>query len=189
VTTKTLEELQELHSEMLATASDLGLEVPEDLKMNFTDQSVGATVCSNLDALIREHRAKGEVAADQGEAHNGAASPSEPAEPAPRAKKPRRAKPAAEPKQEKEPMPSKTTKSKARGKVKGKTTGKRPAFAADAKITWTGKDNPARAGSGRHKRIEGVRKASGKTVDKYQQGGGRAGTLGWCVKRGLVKVG
>lgn len=60
----TVEQLQEEHSEMLATATDLGVAVPEDLTIDFDTVEVGATVCSNLDALIRKFRA-GLDAADE----------------------------------------------------------------------------------------------------------------------------
>ncbi len=56
MTKKTLEKLQEDHSEMCATAADLGMKVPADLTVDFDSVEVGATVCDNLDALIRQFR-------------------------------------------------------------------------------------------------------------------------------------
>jgi hypothetical protein len=56
MTKKTLEQLQEEHSEMCATAADLGMTVPKDLTTDFDSVEVGATVVANLDALIRKFR-------------------------------------------------------------------------------------------------------------------------------------
>lgn len=53
---KTLEVLQEDHSRLCAEAGDLGLSVPEDLTVDFDTAEVGATVVSNLEALIRKFR-------------------------------------------------------------------------------------------------------------------------------------
>lgn len=53
---KTIEQLQEEHSEMLATAADLGMKVPEDMTAEFDTAEAGAVTCSNLDALIRKFR-------------------------------------------------------------------------------------------------------------------------------------
>ena len=60
---KTLEELQETHAEMLATAHETGLEVPEELREEFTDVKAGGTICNLLDKMIKEH-----VASDDEEA-------------------------------------------------------------------------------------------------------------------------
>jgi hypothetical protein len=65
---KTFEQLQEEHSEMLATANDLGMKVPDDLTVDFDTWEAGNTVCSNLDALIRNFRA-GLDASDEDELH------------------------------------------------------------------------------------------------------------------------
>lgn len=199
MTKKTLEELQETHSEMLATASDVGLEVPEELKGSITDAGAGETITRNLDALIREHQAKKSVATE-GEKEQGTAATSESSTKKPQ--RPKRAS-AATTKAQDDPEPNtretsimSATAKKANGKSKPKKAaakakkagGKRSLFATDAKITWLGKDNPARDGSGKHDRIENVRKHGGKTVATFLSRG-KHGTLGWCVKNGLAKVG
>src|SRR5882672_8816716 len=56
MTTRKLEELQVSHSEMLATAHDLGVSVPHDLTLDFSTVEVGQAACNSLDALIREFR-------------------------------------------------------------------------------------------------------------------------------------
>jgi hypothetical protein len=53
---KSLEELQVLHAEQLATAGDLGIEVPEDLTLEFETAEVGRTTCDSLHALIVKFR-------------------------------------------------------------------------------------------------------------------------------------
>lgn len=66
--------------------------------------------------------------------------------------------------------------------------GKRMSLSEDSKITWMGKDNPFREGSGRFKRTELVRTNSGKTVKTFTSHKGRTGTLIYCIKHGLAKV-
>lgn len=72
-------------------------------------------------------------------------------------------------------------------KTAKKTGAKRSKFDPSMKITWLGKENPRREGSGRYDRIEGVRKASGKTVETYLKTG-HGSTLAHCVKNKLAKV-
>jgi len=87
----------------------------------------------------------------------------------------------------------KKSKRNARKAVKGKTSAAakapRSKFDETAKISWTGKDNPFREGSGRHERTEKVRTASGQTVKTFLSKGGKSSTLGYCVKNKLAKVG
>jgi hypothetical protein len=87
---------------------------------------------------------------------------------------------------------AKSTKSKARTAVKGKTAAKkanetggrtRTKLPPDAKIVWIGKENPAREGSGRHARIELVRRGHGQTVKTFLAKGGRGATLANCVRK------
>lgn len=200
MTEKKLEDLQETHSEMLATAHDMGIEVPEELRADFSDAGAGASIVAALDALIKEG-----VVKDDGAGHTAPASQKKPAKKrAPAAKK---TKPSEEdaadpvdvdpPTKEKQ-VAKKAAKTNARKPVAKKAAtkkaakkagggGRRTAFADDAKITRTGKDNPAREGSGRYKRIQNVLSHNGKTVKTYRATG-KGGTLGWCVKAGLVKV-
>lgn len=65
--TKSLEELQTTHSEMCATAGDLGMEIPAALAIDFTNVEQGAAICKALDAAILKFRAgldEGGVKAD-----------------------------------------------------------------------------------------------------------------------------
>lgn len=192
---KTLEQLQETHSEMLATAADIGFEVPEELKADITDLAAGGAIVAALDTAIREFR-KG-VAGDNEGSDTVAASPSKPK------KTVTKTKPAADvPPPIKEKTVAKKAVKKAAAVKKApakKAAAAKPAkkasapvarasFSDDAKITWLGKDNPAREKSGRHERIELVRKANGKSVKTFRAGKGRGSTLSWCVKQGLAKV-
>lgn len=81
---------------------------------------------------------------------------------------------------------TKTAKSSARKNVG--TRGPRTKFEPTAKISWTAKENPYRAGSGKFERVELLRKSNGKTVDTYLKNGGRGSTLNHCVKNKLAKV-
>lgn len=205
---KTLEQLQETHSEMLATSADIGFEVPEELKADITDLAAGGAIVAALDTAIREFR-KG-VAGDNEGSDTVAASPSKPKSkktvtktkpaaddvPPPIKEKtvtkkavkkaavkkaPAKAKPAAA-------KPAAAKPAKKASAPKGAGAVARASFSDDAKITWLGKDNPAREKSGRHERIELVRKANGKSVKTFRAGKGRGSTLSWCVKQGLAKV-
>jgi hypothetical protein len=93
---------------------------------------------------------------------------------------------------------SKTAKKPAKKAAK-KATAKKPAKKAgakrggprldqEAKVLWTGKDNPFREGSGAHERTEIVRKASGQKVGTVVEKVGRSATLHTLMKRGLVKL-
>lgn len=53
---KTLEELQTTHSEMCATAGDLGMAVPPALAIDFTNVEQGEAICKALDAAIVKFR-------------------------------------------------------------------------------------------------------------------------------------
>jgi hypothetical protein len=220
MTKKTLEQLQEEHSEMCATAADLGMKVPADLTIDFDTVEVGTTVVSNLDALIRKFKAgidEDEVDTSSAEIKNSlaneeqekqGAAPKSPPKPkkastgttvkktTPKAKQ-------AEANNEatgEEPVAKKAVKKAAAPAKKGgpaKANGAKVAPAAskpkngldeNAKITWTGKENPARKGQGRYDRIENVRKFSGKTVKTYLAAKGNPTTLKNCVKAKLCTV-
>jgi hypothetical protein len=207
---KTLEQLQEEHSEMLATATDLGMKIPEEFTVDFATAEAGAAVCSNLDALIRQFRsgideqdAKKGVAADVAESDNVTsvkspkskktsakkstkAAPAEAAETSGEATVAKTAKKATAKKATKKPAAKKAVK-KAASKGNGAARGSR--FPDEAKITWgAGKKNPAREGGGRAERIEKVIKSSGKTVKAFIAGGGNPQTLRNCVKAKLCTV-
>ncbi len=204
-TKKTLEQLQEEHSEMCATATDLGMTVPKDLTTDFTTVEVGTTVVSNLDALIRKFREgldteddKKVLATEDDKAQNEKVkSPKKPAtkkvQVASGSKKEKGPDTNNEEKQVAKKAAKKSTKkgkkSAAAKKGNGVARAARPKFDESAKIAWTGKDNPAREGKGRFDRIEAVRKANGKTVKTFLAGGGNATTLKNCVAAKLATVG
>jgi hypothetical protein len=204
---KTLEELQEQHTEMLASAHDIGLEVPEELRAEFTDEKAGVAICNALDKLIKENVAED----DEGEEGAEAAPP-------PKAKAPRKAKAKVAAVTTVDEDEIKETKVKAKKAVAKKTTAKkavakkakktvaaakkngngkaaaangngkgRSRFDEDAKIQWVGEEIPGREGTGRYQRIENVKKHGGKTVATYLKSG-PSKTLRWCVNNGLAKV-
>lgn len=56
MTAKTLDELQVLHSEMCATAHDLGLPLPKNLTVDFTDEVQGTKITKEIDRMIGAFR-------------------------------------------------------------------------------------------------------------------------------------
>jgi hypothetical protein len=84
--------------------------------------------------------------------------------------------------------PKKAAAKAAAPKAKVEPKVARTRAADDAVITWLDKVNPFRAGSGAHERTELLRKASGKTVAKFIEAGGRRSTVGTCKKLGLIKL-
>lgn len=158
---KTVEELVEKHNEMVLTGVDLGLACRA--VKSFVDAKTGVLACERLHAQIEKARAT----------------------------------PAAESGSSKESTMAKKSKStNARRSVKGKTkaaktaktTRTRSSFAPDARIVaMKGAENPAREGSGRHKRIAAVLAASGKSVGDFLKKG-KTGTLSFCVRNKLVRV-
>jgi hypothetical protein len=198
---KTLEQVQETHSEMLATANDMGLEVPEELRDTFTDAKAGVAICKALDKIIKEKVAESEVKADTEEAAEEAVVPTEEA----KETKVKKAKAVKTPKSAvlnpaKKKAASAAKALKAKGKsavkkaVKAKVTNgsgkKRPGLEADAKVVWAkDKEIPGREGSARWKRIAHVQKSSGKTVAECLKANvARSGTLRWCIANGFAKV-
>lgn len=205
-TERTLESVQETHSEMLATAADLGVKVPEELKADFSELQVGENICSALDTLIREHK-KG-LANDDGSGQTAqSTTKSKPAKKRAGAgsKTTRKssskkqadtaANPAdVDPPNSKESTVAKTAKKTKTAKKAASANARKPAggakrskFSEDAKITATGKANPFREGSGKFERVKTLLAHNGKTVKTYL-GKGKSGTLAACVKLGLVKV-
>lgn len=168
---KTVEELVECYCDMVPTAIDLGIPKIGTVK-SFPDVKTGVLACERLHFQIKKARDPKSV------------------------------------KKEEEVMAkkaSKKTTSKNASKIKKggakkgaakKATGvKRPraSFDENAKITWlysgeNGK-NPCRDGSGKAKRVDGVIKASGKTVKTFLAGGGLARSLAHCVGKKWCKVG
>lgn len=211
---KNLEQLQETHSEMLATAADLGLELPEELKADFTEVQAGQTILSALDTLIREHLGKG-LANDDKKGQSASALPkpkksasakttkkpsAKTIKKSPSAKEPAdtAAEPAdVDPPEQESTVAAKKPSTKAKKGTSKKASSKaatanartRSSFDEKSKIVKTGKENPAREKSGKYNRIDNVLKHNGKTVGLYLGAGkGKTGTLSACVKLGLVKV-
>ncbi len=206
---KTLEELQEIHSEMCATAADLGMNVPEDLTVDFDTAELGATVVSSLDALIRKFQAGtdgGDLADEEEQVHTDTPkktavkkivkkTKTTEAAPAEAKKTEEKTVTTAAKKVKKAAVKKTATKAakaapakKAAAKANGAAP-KRTSFDESAKITWGGKPNPAREETGRHERIEAVRKASGKTVKTFLASKGNPTTLRNCVAAKLCTVG
>lgn len=156
---KTVEALVAKHNEMVLTGVDLGL-ASRPVK-TFVDVKTAVLACERLNAQIEKAR-----------------------EPKPEE--------TGETKESKK-MAKKRKSGNARKAVKGKTraakTGRtRASFLPDAKIVIVkGAENPAREGSGRHKRIAGVLASGGKTVAEFGKKG-KIGTLSFCVKNKLVRV-
>lgn len=214
---KTLEQLQEEHSEMLATAAELGVRVPVELTTDFTSAEVGGTVCSNLDALIRKFREGLDQSDDVAAQKNAVAVDEAMSDDAPRPPKAaakKKSNPKAKPKKAAPPArteaapakensgeeqvaktakkagkPAKKAAKPAAKKAAGKPAKKAAGFPDDATIKWgAGKKNPAREGKGRHDRIEKVIKSSGKTVKAFIASGGNPTTLRNCVSQKLCSV-
>src|SRR6266498_1230054 len=72
----------------------------------------------------------------------------------------------------------KSTKSAAKG-----PSAKRYTFPDKAKIVAIVKDNPAKAGTARHKRLAVLLKHSGKLVADFIAAGGRAATVAKSIER------
>ena len=197
MTKKTLEQLQEQQSEMCATAVDLGLKVPQDLTIDFDSVEVGATVVSNLDALIRKFREgldeggdKKSLATEDEGSDTGKKSVSKRPKSVSSKLKTTPEAASAKAKTAEESAVAKKAKKTAKKATKKAAARKPNGFADDAKITWNAaKKNPAREGSGRYDRIEQVRKASGKTVKTFYAGKGNPTTLKNCVAAKLCTVG
>jgi hypothetical protein len=200
---KTLEQLQQEHSEMAATALDLGLELPAELLVDFDVSTVGERITKEIDKLIKAHRAGLD---EPGSEESGSSSDEKPV--ATREKKGQRApaKKAASKKSTKA-APAESDPPKAEGvtgvakkavakkaakpakkaakkvakkaaKAEGEARAPRSKFPSDAVVTWTAKDgNPCREGTARWDRYELLRKASGKTVEKVLAAGVPSATL------------
>lgn len=56
MTEKSIEQLREDHSRMLANAVDLGMEVPQELTPDFETVEVGRTICAAISKLLQEFK-------------------------------------------------------------------------------------------------------------------------------------
>jgi leucyl aminopeptidase (aminopeptidase T) len=191
---KTLEQLQQEQAEMIATAIDLGLELPADLMVDFDVSTVGERITKDIDKLIKQFRA----GLDQGGSEKALASPPEKAQKAPAkkaaSKKSTKAAPAvtdppraegdttvAKPAKKATKAAKKPAKKAAKKVTKKAATGEarapRSKFAGDQVVTWIAKENPCRKDTARWERYEKLRKASGKTVEKVLAAGVPSATL------------
>lgn len=187
----TIDELQNAHSNMLATASDLGFEPPESTLVEINDQEQGVVVCDELHAAIMKFRAGVDEPLAPGKKRTQAA---------PASNKTKETKMTATETGKKAPAKSKTSsktpakKAKAKApakKAKAKTAPQtRTGYEDGAKIQWIfkGEGNGCREGTARYDRVEAVRKANGQTVKTFVAKGGSTATLRNAEKDGKVKV-
>jgi hypothetical protein len=209
--------LEALHSDMLATCSDLGFEPTSDCLQEIGNVEQGRAVVRRLHAEITAWRASkktvasGDAKSDTGAIKNDGKKPSSkkpetPQQAMARQKKARLERDAAQPKADKaatkkentvakkavkkvsKPKASKVKKSVAK---KAGASKPRTRFDDTHKISWIfkGEGNGTREGSGRHERREQLRKHHGKTVAAYMKAGGSTATLGRAVSEKAVKVG
>lgn len=193
-----LTDLQIAHSEMCATAVDIGLKIPKDLSVEITTEVQGVPICEELHALIEKFRSEKALAPGEGKAQGDAPKSRDvksgletdkkiAAQKAARLKKAEGNGAPAEPSKKgsvketgEEPVSKKTAaKKKATPKKAAakKSSTPRTKFPPEAKITWVAKENPAREGSARYDRYEKLRKASGKTVDTAIKSGVPSATI------------
>lgn len=209
MTEKSLQDLQVLQSEMLATAVDLGMKIPEDLELEFSTVEVGRTTCDSLDKLIREFRAgldqedtSAGDAVSQDTASSARVGGSKPrkrkttktttTEAAPEAQKEETTvkKPA------KKSTAKKTKASKKAAKPAKKTAKKaaaprapRSKYGEKAKIVIVVKDPPVlKKDTKWAKRLKKVYDNGGKLVSAFVEAKGSLADLSSAVKKGLVKV-
>ena len=157
--TKTVDDCVHDYNELVTKATSLGIKRVTTVK-SFDSLKTGLLACQRLQASIKSAENPSDNTSKENTMSKNAKKNS--------AKK--TAKKAVK----------KTTAKKAKGAPRSK-------FDPAAKITWIAKENPMRKGSGRFERVEGVRKASGKTVETYLKTGA-GGTLSYCVKNKLAKV-
>lgn len=193
--------LENLHSEMLATASDVGYDPPEEFCREFgeTDAALGQArdMLPKLHAALQEHLERhpdGKPLAPDGgksDTYSGGAK-------SPEGKKSTKKADKASAKQEEKEKIVATAPKKAAKPAK-KTAKKAKAKAApkvhrdDAKkLSWVhkGEGNGVREGTDRHARREMLRKAAvaGKTVGEFVKGGGKRSSLSAAITEKVVRL-
>lgn len=173
-----VEELYLCYSEMKLTAEGLGMN-PLALA-SFANVQEGIATCKSLYADIQSKRAENLTEAGKKQ----------------RKEKKTMARTAAEPKTAKKataPKKAPAKKTAAPKATSKKTNGEARMlkYNVEQTISWIGDaegNNPSRAGTGRHERMELVRKHDGKTVGKYMAAGGRTSTLSSCEGKELIKI-
>ena len=181
-----IEQLQEAHSDMLATAGDLGMEVPPELQVEFDDPAKGNVLCDKLHDAI-EKFSKGLNEKDTGAEKKAAATTATPKTKKASVKKTSAKKAAAKPAKEKK-VAKKAAKKAAPKKGAAKKVGVKKTDDLEKKITVVKKEHPFREGSGKAKRVDKLFAHSGKTVGAFLKAGGKRSTLSKCVSLKLVKV-
>lgn len=195
----TLPALQEIHADMLATVSDLGMDPPANMLGLFETVEAGAPICDALHAAIEKHRAEEKPADKNARLKErrlakevAVAAKTEQTAALPDTKKGRAlAKRAANKPQQ--PKKEKTVAKKAKKSVAKKVVAKASAFDDNAKITWllaADKGAGCREGSAKHARHDIVRRFHGKTVKAYlaAKGSGGVPTLAACVTAKKARV-
>lgn len=203
---KSIEELQNDHSQMLATAGDLGF-TPTEAQgaVEFDDIEAGVAACTSLHEAITAFRA----GLDEGDG-KGLASDTEKAQGAPKspkkaAKKSATKKVTSNKAKDKDPSPAqekqvakkaakkapakKAPAKKAAKKSEAKASGggtPRTKFPEDGVITVKAKENPFRGG--RKERFDKLMKFNGKTVKAFLAAGGVSQTLINAVNDGNASV-
>lgn len=210
-----LADLQTNHAEMLATAGDLGLEVPESEATEFDTEEVGRTVCAALHKRIQDAKS---AAADTADSQNsdveGVASGEEltqgaPDESAPATKPGKKAKSKAKAKGKKseaekaETKTQETTMAKTAKKAPSKKAATKKAPAKKAKAggankfapaadknyeivaKYKGDGNPYRKGTTRHDQFLKLGKYT-NTAD-FKKAGGEVWILRIAVRDGYAK--
>jgi hypothetical protein len=196
-------ELHDIYSEMLATAHDIGYNVPDDQLVETEDPEVLRAVIAPLHAgLVKFHSGLDKPRVDKAKKTKTKVVPlTKPAKvakqkvdkvdvskenemanaTAKKAKVGRPAKKAVAPKR----AVKKTAKGNARTPV---ARAPRNSWGENAKIKVLIDENPVRAGTGRFERVANLMKHDGKLVADFLKKGGRGGTLKYAVEEGWVKV-
>ena len=201
--------LQNLHSEMLATAHDVKYDPPDSVLVEIETAEQAKPILEEFHQGLQKHLAemaeaevkeppKKKAAAKSPEK---AAKPETPQAAMARQKKARLERDAAQPKEPAKPgkkeskkVAKKSVAKKAPAKKAAKKAApkaaKAPAKSDDRKITWIFKEDGvgAREGSERFERRKKLKASNGKTVEAYVKSGGSIATLNRAVADKLVKV-
>lgn len=207
----TVAELQNIHSDMIKTAEDLGFAPPDSVLQLFEDGEAGRAICTEFHECLSKFRA-GLDEARMSVASDAEMEQAETELPdtatgrriaKKKAKKTDTKKPVHSAPAEKEEstvaVAKKASAKKAptkKGAAKKapaakKAAAPRSAFPEDAKITWIykGEGIGCREGTGKYDRHMAVKKADGKTVRTFLASKGNAQSLAACVAEKKAKVG
>jgi outer membrane biosynthesis protein TonB len=206
--------LENIYSEMLATAHDLKFSVPDELLVETQDPAKLREVIPPLHEALKKHHdeVKNRPVAAPKPIKTPAKAKTKTAADKPAAKeaKTRAAKKPAKTAEQKEPeqetamtaTAKKTAKTAKKTAKKGatakgaksaagnaRTPVGRSKFTDEQKITIKFKELPAREGSGAYDRLKNLQKFDGKTVGAFLKSElGRSSTLANCVREGWITV-